>query len=464
MKKYLILLLAICLFSCQNKSDEGYINIDGIADAELQGGRIYLHKTDRGETHEIASVVVSENNVFSFRVPATEPGVYVMHVHYKDQKGNFHEFRTTQMKLWRFYLKGGDQIKIEADENGYKLIEKGSVENEKLTQWNHMADSLYLMGKKNLPTYKEYFPKMEEYIKQCKLKQKMLKTGNADFDKWIDMVVKLDLDYFPINFIFSPNSIHPTLEEYSAYYKSIISIDKLTNLSIMGHPNGQNYIGSYAQFGVYKDGKMADRSKYLDNALGFIPNDTLKGYFLSSKLNFFRCYDAKYIKFINSHGKLFLTDDLKQRIANFEKSIKVFGKGDDAFNFSAKDINGKVHKLSDFKGKLVYIDLWATWCGPCKNEIPALKQLQNKLKGKDIVFVKISLDNSKKAWIDWEKEHPSKGISLHMEKAFKSDLAEYYQINSIPRFMMIDQEGKVVSIDAPRPSESIAEEMLRTLL
>jgi len=463
MKKYLILLMAVCMFSCQNKSDKGYINIDGITDAELQGGRIYLHKAENGETKEIASVVISERNEFAFRVPASEPDVYVMHVHYIDQKGKFREFRTTQMKLWRFYLKGGDQIKITAGESGYKLLEKGSFENEKLTKWNHMADSLYRLGLKNLPTYKEYFPKMEKYVKECQLTKKALKTGNTDFDQWLNMVVDVDLDYFPINFIFSPNTIHPTLDDLSDYYRTIISEDKLTDLSIMKHPRGLYYLGSYAQYGVYINGKIGDRSKYIDNAVQFIPNDTLKGCFLIDKLNAFRCYDDKYIRFINTYEKYFATDDLKDRIKSFEKSIKVFGKGDPGFNFVACDINGKEFKLSDFKGKIVYVDMWATWCGPCKDEIPHLKKLEKKLAGKDVVFLKISLDKNKKAWEKYVKENRGKGYSLYMPKAFDSELSKIYNINSIPRFLMFDKEGKIITMDAPRPSELITEEMLKGL-
>lgn len=67
-------------------------------------------------------------------------------------------------------------------------------------------------------------------------------------------------------------------------------------------------------------------------------------------------------------------------------------------NFNCTDLSGKKVSLSDFKGKYVYIDIWATWCGPCQREIPHLQKLEEKYHGKDIYFVSISCDNNKKAW------------------------------------------------------------------
>lgn len=120
--------------------------------------------------------------------------------------------------------------------------------------------------------------------------------------------------------------------------------------------------------------------------------------------------------------------------------------------FKYTDINGKEYSLEDFKGKLVYIDFWATWCGPCRHELPYLKNLEKEYHGKDVVFVSISLDDNKTAWEKMVKEQDMKGIQLHAEGAWKSFVATNYQIRGIPTFFMIDANGNILKPNAPRPS------------
>ena len=96
--------------------------------------------------------------------------------------------------------------------------------------------------------------------------------------------------------------------------------------------------------------------------------------------------------------------------AQEKKELK---EGDQAPTFKYLDINGKEVSLSDLKGKYVYIDVWATWCGPCQYELPHLKELEKKMHGKKIVFVSISCDKDKAAWEKMVKEQGLGGVQLH---------------------------------------------------
>ena len=111
-----------------------------------------------------------------------------------------------------------------------------------------------------------------------------------------------------------------------------------------------------------------------------------------------------------------------------------------AASFSYPDINGKTVSLADLKGKYIYIDVWATWCGPCRGELPALKELEEKYAGKDIHFVSLSCDKNKKAWENMVTKDQLKGIQLHMgtDRTFM----DAYLINGIPRFILLDRDGK----------------------
>jgi thiol-disulfide isomerase/thioredoxin len=122
---------------------------------------------------------------------------------------------------------------------------------------------------------------------------------------------------------------------------------------------------------------------------------------------------------------------------------------------------GGTTSLKDLKGKFVYIDVWATWCGPCKREIPSLKEVEHKYRNKNIEFVSISVDDERrsgtpeKAYESWRTmvtEKELTGIQLFADKAWQSDFIKAYQIHGIPRFILIDPDGNIVSADAPRPS------------
>ena len=112
-------------------------------------------------------------------------------------------------------------------------------------------------------------------------------------------------------------------------------------------------------------------------------------------------------------------------------------------------VNGTVSS-EDLKGKVVLINIFATWCGPCQREIPHLQKLEEKYHGKDIYFVSISCDNNKKAWENRVRAG-LKGIQLHFVNGdtFMND----YMIKGIPRFILLDKEGKIISVDMSRPSD-----------
>ena len=117
--------------------------------------------------------------------------------------------------------------------------------------------------------------------------------------------------------------------------------------------------------------------------------------------------------------------------------------------------DGKQVQLKDIaKGKFTYIDVWATWCGPCKKEIPFMAQLVEKFKGNDkVMFLSISIDEDVKAWKAMiEKDQPQwpqYNINKDTAKQFSAD----WGITGIPRFIMIDKNGNIFAADASRPSD-----------
>ncbi|WP_396194658.1 TlpA family protein disulfide reductase [Flavobacterium sp.] len=128
-------------------------------------------------------------------------------------------------------------------------------------------------------------------------------------------------------------------------------------------------------------------------------------------------------------------------------------------NTAAPDFVYENHKggktsLESMKGKYVYIDVWATWCGPCRAEIPFLKELEKNYHGKNIEFVSVSVDVEKdyEKWKTFVTEKALGGTQLYADKNWNSDFIKAFGINSIPRFILIDPKGVVIDADAARPS------------
>lgn len=119
--------------------------------------------------------------------------------------------------------------------------------------------------------------------------------------------------------------------------------------------------------------------------------------------------------------------------------------------FSFPDIDGKMVSLADLRGKYVYIDCWATWCVPCKCEIPSLQKLEETFKGMNIAFVSISCDRDKAKWEEMVKELNLGGIQLWGDQ--DNDFLRKYHVNGIPRFIFLGPDGRIVNPDMTRPSD-----------
>jgi len=139
-------------------------------------------------------------------------------------------------------------------------------------------------------------------------------------------------------------------------------------------------------------------------------------------------------------------------------------KGKVAPEWTAKDVNGNKVSLSDFKGKYVMIDVWATWCGPCRNEIPHYARIADKYKGKNIQFVSISLDSKERGWKAFIAKEKNAAIQLIDTRASNSPLAIKYDVRGIPRFILINPEGRIEEWQAPRPSDPNLDKLLSSLL
>lgn len=141
--------------------------------------------------------------------------------------------------------------------------------------------------------------------------------------------------------------------------------------------------------------------------------------------------------------------------------------GKPAPDFAGITFDGKSFSLHDLKGKIVYIDVWATWCGPCRSEFPYSKKIQQTFQDNDqVVFLYVSIDQDKEAWkkmVSEDKEF--KGIHVnHNPEDPKQSMLTAYMVSGIPHYVLIDREGKIAQSKASRPSSGKVQDEIRALL
>lgn len=171
--------------------------------------------------------------------------------------------------------------------------------------------------------------------------------------------------------------------------------------------------------------------------------------------------DFYYMPDFNRDNVIVILEQLKQKTkseehkkiaSNILSSFKKLEPGKPAPDFTLKDKNGKEVSLSDFKGKYVYLDFWATWCGPCLQEMKVVPEL-HKAYGNKIVFISISIDDDiEKMKTFLEKNPKYEWIFLYTGK---SKLKDEYEIRTVPSYFLIGPDGNFVESPAERPSAGI---------
>ncbi len=430
-------LILIGFTACQNKKNQNIILSGNIKNAP---------------DNQMVLMDIHNKNLHIIRLDSTK--------HFTDTlkigKG-YYKLNIGNQYTW-LYLKPGDRLQLTTNykdfDNQLTYKGKGSDVN------NYLAKKILLEQKLKPKTSYNYYGKLDEKT-FVKLQDSIAKAYNdllksvkdKEFKNLESLRNKLEqaqlISRYPMVKRFLTNN--PNYQVPADFPKAYANID-INDTLIKKLPQAIGYINDYVEHKLSGRGKEVDPIEKLRFAAKNIKDQNFLDKFAYKEADYNLLYTKDIDKFYELFNKIEKKSDYKAKIKTKYDNIKAMQPGVPSPDFTAYDINGKAYHLKDFAGKPLYIDLWATWCGPCRAEIPFLEKIKEQYKDKPINFVSFDVYDDKAKWEQMVKQQKMSGWQL-INTDKNLPFLKKYVVDGIPRFILIDKDGKIVNADAPRPSD-----------
>ena len=259
---------------------------------------------------------------------------------------------------------------------------------------------------------------------------------------------------------------------YQDYKATELISDYLNDVTVDNENFALNYAGFRSLVDLVLDKKIENNKDENLNplmanlqVLEDIQSPTILHNRLQNALFYFTVNEENMEEVRDKMLKLAKQERTKKLINKHYEVISKLRPGSTAPYFKFENYDGGHTELTDFRGKYVYIDVWATWCTPCIREIPYFKEIEKEFSNANIEFVSVSVDEGR-FYDSWRKMIDNKNLSgyqLIADDGWNSEFVRNYGIQGIPRFILLDKEGNIVSADAEKPSDPKLKERLLTL-
>lgn len=312
---------------------------------------------------------------------------------------------------------------------------------------------------------KDYLKRINEVIsnKREYLKSKNLPRDFVDIEKErIAYKTIEDIFYYPVyRKFFYKNKVEKHDEPYNRFIDSMF-VEKPELFQLNSYTRFiVRYVEKITQENIRNKGKevashLLDRKELtlskIRYAVDSISNQKVSDYvvytFAKSYINQYGLEGNQEI--VDLFRKNVRESDYKKEFKELIKRFERMRKGEYAPGFTFNDKDGNPISLKDYKGKYVLINIWSTWNYSCKREIFKLSNMQEEYKGRNITFINISIEENKNAWKRYLERRNLKGI--HIYAGHHHEFFDDYIISGLPRFVLIDKEGKIITSQAPLPS------------
>ena len=372
------------------------------------------------------------------------------------------------------FLKKGDNLNFVTDANDfYKSLYatgKGAVLN------NYYVERIKLKAKL-VGNAKDFFVvPIEDFLAKIKKNKKLFlaqlenaKLNDKDYKIQKKMI---EHDYLLTRYNYDKFNHYHTKEHPKlplGYYDPIINLN-------LDDEESFHYDKSYRYLVIENwrlTSKEAERNNPNYSSISFVKNmiKDIKSTKIKDQIvsMLFRQVSPKNKNFEQSYNEILplLTSEIKkEKLKKRYLSAQSTQPEMKVMDFVYENHKGGKTSLNELKGKILYVEIWATWCGPCIKEMPSLTDLIKTYKGKPIEFISISID-SKNDYKKWRAMVPEKnvgGVQLLADKGLKSDFMKFFSVGLIPRSILIDQNGNIITAKAPRPSAKNTKQFLDSLL
>ena len=358
-------------------------------------------------------------------------------------------------------MKPGDPLKVRRLPESYELIGKeNTAENKEMARWHDFIfpledKAVYFMGKHS--TYVDFFPLLEEKLDNLG-SYKVKKTKNKVFDTTFADFRKYDLLFNAVQFIYTVRTAHPQKEDFIDYYRQIDIPAIARTAGILNYPNGLRlFVNAYMLKSMVSDSSSAGEkrknpvSAMLKEDVGMISNDTIKGEIalMFSGMSKTQVGLEQYKK---EYGSFLITDSQKERWQRIEDNFRESMEKKEIINLTFPNAEGNDISLSDFRGKVVYIDIWATWCGPCKREMPEVQALYEKYGNNEGDVIVLGVANPKSEEYPYNQDVTQPEVEQFLEDGgytfpvvmdVTGEVFYSYGISAFPTTFMIGADGNV---------------------
>lgn len=378
------------------------------------------------------------------------------------------QMQTFQIGRWgkTVYLEPGKtlSLRIDLQENGLAITATGTLalENRYLDSLNVLRAQYFQPRKYGQLQVDDAFATVDADARTVRrLFNNAAKTISLTpaFREMADAAIDYATGSIKLNLLMRPGALTP--HRMAAFNNLPLEAPDLLTL-----PDYRTYVDTYiATLMLLNPQKWPDNDLSLD-VFRTIKDDDVRSYALYSRLLLITQIigAAQVAPFLPAFYAL-NTDSLYSRELRAQINAQAeLLPGAPAPDFIAFNEQGNPTKLSSYQGKWVYIDFWATWCGPCRAEIAPYRKLQGAFSGRNVVFLSVSFDKNEATWKEFIKHHPPTEVHLFAPGGMESDAAKRFQIKGIPRYALITPDGKIADAHAPRPSDPEAMRLLSRLV
>lgn len=370
----------------------------------------------------------------------------------------------------RFFIQPGDHITLNTDSRS--LIQSATFKGNHANENNYIVDLEQLVRENEPQDYVAFYSQKEgDFLAAVDNRLQLMvndkqeyQKKNGTFDEVFSEILvavhaydaaNLKLKYPDYYRYYNPDSVLVLSDTYDSFLQNL-DVDNDENLYI---PTYKEFASLYLDFHANMDTLQKETPltvRKFDSISSLFTEPQIKSYLYHSLMK--QTIDQSINEaapLLEKYQKLQKNPEYLAEINETFSSWSHLMNGKPAPTFEYQTPQGKKISLNSFKGKLVYIDIWATWCGPCLRELPSLQALEDKYgKSNDIVFVSVSIDQDKSNWLAMVKNKNMGGVQLLADADWSSKIINDYRISGIPRFILVGKEGEIIDANAPRPSSS----------